>query len=151
MKNIEKYYKEILKNKDSFAVNEQTGKVSSCSKTICENCKFYYANSCYEYDNCEEAKLSWLFEENEESNSILTEEDKKILKDVINVFNSFKKEIADIRKRHICRGCYLYINYIDGGEDVSSIETHTTLPFNGDKLFKGMELNKRYTLEELEL
>ena len=76
---------------------------------------------------------------------------KKILKDVINVFNSFKKEIADIRKKHICRGCYLYINYIDRGEDVSCIETHTTLPFNGDKLFKGMELGKSYALEELGL
>ena len=98
---------------------------------------------------CEKEAFKWLLEEYKEP--ILTEEDKKILKDVINVFNSFKKEIADIRKHHICRGCYLYINYIDRGEDVSCIETHTTLPFNGDKLFKGMELNKSYTLEELGL
>ena len=98
---------------------------------------------------CEKEAFKQLLEEYTEP--ILTEEDKKILKDVINVFDSFKKEIADIRKRHICRGCYLYINYIDCGEDVSCIETHTTLPFNGDKLFKGMELNKSYTLEELGL
>lgn len=98
---------------------------------------------------CSTEMLHWLSQEYKEP--ILTDEDKKILKDVINVFNSFKKEIADIRKRHICRGCYLYINYIDRGEDVSCIETHTTLPFNGDKLFKGMELNKSYTLEELGL
>lgn len=88
MMNIEKYYKEILKNKDSFAVNEQTGKVSRCSKIIYKNCKFYYANSCYEYDNCEEAKLSWLFEENEESNSILTEEERKYLKSVLAPFET---------------------------------------------------------------
>lgn len=109
-------------------------------------------NTCDDYPKCNDCYLKvldWLLQECKES--ILTEEDKKILKDVINVFNSFKKEIVDIRKCHICRGCYLYINYIDGGEDVSSIETHTTLPFNGDKLFKGMKLDKRYTLEELGL
>lgn len=109
-------------------------------------------NTCDDYPRCNDCYLKvldWLLQEYKEP--ILTEEDKKILKDIINVFNSFKKEIVYIRKRHICRGCYLYINYIDRGEDVSCIETHSTFPFNGDKLFKGMELNKSYTLEELGL
>lgn len=141
MKNIEKYEeeikKQILKDRDIPCIaRELRDGDSGCGE--CRNCV-----------TCGLEMLHWLLEECKEP--ILTEEDKKIIKDVINVFNSFKKEIVDIRKRHICRGCYLYINYIDGGEDVSSIETHTTLPFNGDKLFKGMELDKRYTLEELEL
>lgn len=139
MKNIEKYEEEINKEIANF-------------RDIPCIVKDLKDGGCGESRNCVTCSmemLHWLSQEYKES--ILTEEDKKILKDVINVFNSFKKEIADIRKRHICRGCYLYINYIDRGEDVSCIETHTTLPFNGDKLFKGMELNKSYTLEELGL
>ena len=137
MKNIEKYRDELenLENRSlvCFIAKKKVGlrcDVGECLK-------------------CEKEAFKWLLEEYKEP--ILAEEDKRILKDVINVFNSFKKEIVDIRKRHICRGCYLYINYIDRGEDASCIETHTTLPFNGDKLFKGMELGKSYTLEELGL
>ncbi len=142
MLNAEKYKERIKELDYRFAL--RNGKLKSCKGNRCDECTFYEGScSCMKFIN------QWLLEEYKEP--ILTEEDKKILKDVINVFNSFKKEIVDIRKRHICRGCYLYINYIDGGEDVSSIETHTTLPFNGDKLFKGMKLDKRYTLEELEL
>lgn len=140
MLNIEKYEKELREYGIRFALTKE-GKPVSCSNFGCDNCAFE--------GSCTLGRMNWLLEEYKEP--ILTEEDKKILKDVINVFNSFKKEIVDIRKRHICRGCYLYINYIDGDEDASCIETHTTLPFNGDKLFKGMELDKRYTLEELEL
>ena len=139
MKNIEKYEEEINKEIANF-------------RDIPCIVKDLKDGGCGESRNCVTCSMEmlyWLSQEYKES--ILTEEDKKILKDVINVFNSFKKEIVDIRKRHICRGCYLYINYIDGDEDASCIETHTTLPFNGDKLFKGMELNKKYTLEELGL
>lgn len=146
MMNIEKYYKEILKNKDSFAVNEQTGKVSRCSKTICENCKFYYVNSCYEYDNCEEAKLSWLFEENEESNSILTEEEKIIINNILKAFEPFGKELSYITKERWDCGkncCFLNFKYGD--------DNFGTLTFNQDKLFKGMEINKAYTLGGLGL
>lgn len=140
MKNIEKYENELRKYGTGFALTKE-GKLVNCVGFCCRNCAFNFG--------CAINKMNWLLQEYKEP--ILTEEDKKILKDVINVFNSFKKEIADIRKKHICRGCYLYINYIDCGEDVSCIETHTTLPFNGDKLFKGMELDKAYTLEELGL
>lgn len=140
MKNIEKYEKELRKYGTYFALTNE-GKLVSCDGFCCRNCAFN--------GKCTRGRMEWLLEEYKEP--ILTEEDKKILKDVINVFNSIKKEIVDIRKRHICRGCYLYINYVDCDEDVSCIKTHTTLPFNGDKLFKGMELNKSYTLEELGL
>lgn len=157
MMNIEKYYKEILKNKDSFAVNEQTGKVSRCSKIICGNCKFYYANtnSCYEYDNCEEAKLSWLFEENEESNSILTEEERKYLS---TVFEPFKERIKYVQKE-----IEIYSGYdtTDGEEDepVTNMaiyihflnNTFSGLPFFDEKMFANMENYKDYTLEDLGL
>lgn len=142
MLNAEKYKKDIEKANYCFAI--ANNEFINCFKLhTCADCKFDKTL------NCGRERFKWLLEEYKEP--ILTEEDKKILKDVINVFNSFKKEIVDIRKRHICRGCYLYINYVDCGEGVSCIETHTTLPFNGDKLFKGMELNKSYTLEELGL
>lgn len=146
MMNIEKHYKEILKNKDSFAVNEQTGKVSRCSKIICENCKFYYANSCYEYDNCEEAKLSWLFEENEESNSILTEEEKVIIKNIIKAFEPFGKKLSYIAKKECYSNTqkhYLAFRYKN--------DSLCTLDFNNDELFEGMESDVDYTLEELGL
>lgn len=139
MLNVEKYEEEIKKEIANF-------------RDIPCIVKDLKDGGCGESRNCVTCSmemLHWLSQEYKES--ILTEEDKKILKEIINVFNSIKKEIVDIRKRHICRGCYLYINYIDCGEEVSCIKTHTTLPFNGDKLFKGMELNKSYTLEELGL
>lgn len=146
MMNIEKYYKEILKNKDSFAVNEQTGKVSRCSKIICENCKFYYANSCYEYDNCEEAKLSWLFEENEESNSILTEEEKVIIKNIIKAFEPFGEKLSYITKKERYGNAgehYLVFKYTK--------DSFCTLSFYEDSLFKGMEIDEAYTLKDLGL
>lgn len=140
MKNIEKYEKELKALGTYFRVTRE-GLLKRCDG----KCKYCVFNT----SGCGIKRIEWLLQECKEP--ILTEEDKRILKDVINVFNSFKKEIVDIRKRDICKEYYLYINYIDGGEDVSSIETHTTLPFNGDKLFKGMKLDKRYTLEELGL
>ena len=140
MLNIEKYENELRKSGVYFALTKE-GSLVDCEDIYCVDCAFNVG--------CAIKRMNWLLEEYKEP--ILTEEDKRILKDVINVFNSFKKEIVDIRKRDICKEYYLYINYIDGGEDVSSIETHTTLPFNGDKLFKGMKLDKRYTLEKLGL
>lgn len=148
MMNIEKYHKEILKNKDSFAVNEQTGEVSRCSKIICKNCKFYYANSCYEYDNCEEAKLSWLFEENEESNSILTKEEKVIIKNIIKAFEPFGAEVQCIAKyRQGDEPTDYYLNF----SYKNSTDSFDTFTFNGNELFVGMEVDELYTLEDLGL
>ena len=140
MLNIEKYEKELRKYGTYFALTNE-GKLVNCEGLCCRNCAFN--------GKCAQGRMEWLLEEYEEP--ILAEEDKRILKDIINVYNSFNKKIVDIRKYHICRGCSLHIDYIDRGEETSCIETHATLPFNGDKLFKGMELGKTYTLEELGL
>lgn len=137
MKNIEKYQNELenFENRSlvCFIAKEKVGlrcDVGDCLK-------------------CEKEAFKWLLKEYEEP--ILAEEDKRILKDIINVYNSFNKKIVDIRKYHVCRGCYLHIDYINRGENTNYIKTHTTLPFNNNKLFKGMELGKSYTLEELGL
>lgn len=141
MMNIEKYYKEILENKDSFAVNEQTGEVSRCSKIICENCKFYYANNCYEYENCEEAKLSWLFEKNKEP--ILTDEGKEFLKQLIIPFEQFNKATT-IDKSSTLNS--LRIDYEVGWVAY----TNKVLGEKWD-LFKDLEPERLYTPEDLGL
>lgn len=140
MLNAEKYAEELKDIGSRFALTRE-GTPIECYEFSCKDCAFG--------SYCEIERMKWLLEEYEEP--ILAEEDKRILKDIINVYNSFNKKIVDIRKYHVCRGCSLHINYIDRGEDTSCIETHATLPFNGDKLFKGMELGKTYTLEELGL
>lgn len=151
MMNIEKHYKEILKNKDSFAVNEQTGKVSRCSKTICENCKFYYANSCYEYDNCEEAKLSWLLEEYKEP--VLTDKEKGYLKNVIEPLGVEVRYIKKWKSIYIEENKCCYNIAITVKHPIMETWERDLMNFAVTKEmpFKRLELDKRYSLKDLGL
>lgn len=133
MKNIEKYKDEILK---------YSGYQHSLVCLIYEN--IMKKNDCTGCcSKCKRETIEWLTSEYEEP--ILTEEEKVIIKNILKAFEPFGKELSYITKdRWNCdESCFLNFKY---GND-----SFGTLTFNSGKLFKGMEINKRYTLRGLGL
>lgn len=133
MLNIEKYKDEILK---------YAGYRHSLMCLIYEN--IMKKNDCTGCcSKCKRETIKWLTSEYEEP--ILTEEEKVIIKNILKAFEPFGKELSYISKdRWNCdESCFLNFKY---GND-----SFGTLTFNSDKLFKGMEINKRYTLRGLGL
>lgn len=133
MLNVEKYKDEILK---------YAGYQHSLMCLIYEN--IMKKNDCTGCcSKCKRETIKWLTSEYEEP--ILTEEEKVIIKNIIEAFEPFGKEVSYITKENWYCGenCYLNFKYGD--------DNYSTLNFNQDKLFKGMELDKRYTLKELRL
>lgn len=137
MLNIEKYENELRKYGTCFALTKE-GKPVNCHGFSCIDCAFG--------KGCTIKRMNWLSEEYKEP--ILTDEEKVIIKNILKTFEPFGngKELSYItKKRWNCgeNGCYLNFRY---GND-----SFGTLTFNQDKLFKGMEINKRYTLRGLGL
>lgn len=104
-------------------------------------------NTCDDYPKCNDCYLKvldWLLQECKEP--ILTDEEKIIIKNIIKAFEPFGKELKYITKYSwgIEPKVY-YLNFEYNGDDFD------TFNFSSDELFKGMELDKRYTLEELKL
>ena len=133
MKNIEKYKDEILK---------YAGYRHSLMCLIYEN--IMKKNDCTGCcSKCKRETIKWLTSEYEEP--ILTEEEKVIIKNILKAFEPFGKELSYITKdRWNCdESCFLNFKYGNDG--------FGTLTFNSGKLFKGMEINKRYTLRGLGL
>lgn len=134
MKNIEKYKDEILK---------YAGYQHSLMCLIYEN--IMKKNDCTGCcSKCKRETIKWLTSEYEES--ILTEEEKVIIKNILKAFEPFGKELNYITKERWDYGkncCFLNFKYGD--------DNFGTLTFNSCKLFKGMEINKRYTLRGLGL
>lgn len=133
MKNIEKYKDEILK---------YSGYQHSLVCLIYEN--IMKKNDCTGCcSKCKRETIEWLTSEYKEP--ILTDEEKVIIKDLIKAFEPFGKELSYITKDHwnCDESCFLNFKY---GND-----SFGTLTFNSGKLFKGMEINKRYTLRGLGL
>lgn len=134
--NIEKHYKEILENKDSFAVNEHTGEVSNCSKCACCNCKLDSVDL-----TCDEARLEWLFEEYKES--LLTKDEKEFLKSFIDFFGCRILRIRKMRSLACSQENYLEIGF--------GSTLNFTPHFDKYKLFKNLEEGKDYTLKDLDI
>lgn len=133
MLNIEKY-------KDEIKAELEKDKTLGCvvNKLM--------GNTCDDYPKCNDCYLKvldWLLQECKEP--ILTDEEKVIIKNILKAFEPFGKELSYITKnRWNCdESCFLNFKY---GND-----SFGTLTFNSGKLFKGMELNKAYTLKELRL
>ena len=139
MLNAKKFKKEIESFNYMFAVVEN--KVVGCANIdTCENCEFKA--------RCGGGKIKWLLEEYKES--ILTDEEKTIIKDIIKAFEPFGKELSYITKErwnYDEKCCYLNFKYGD--------DNFGTLNFNSDELFKGMKISgvyrNVYTPEELGL
>ena len=134
MLKIEKYKDEILK---------YAGYQHSLMCLIYEN--IMKKNDCTGCcSKCKRETIEWLTSEYKEP--ILNDKEKVIIKDIIKAFEPFGKEVSYITKERWDCGencCFLNFKY---GDDNSG-----TLTFNQDKLFKGMESDVDYKLEDLGL
>lgn len=140
MKNIEKY-QDGIRSELEKATSYERGKMTigcATKKSREGNC-----NDEFDCNTCCLKSFNWLLEEYEEP--ILTEEEKVIIKNILKAFEPFGKELSYITKDHwnCNESCFLNFKYRN--------DTFGTLTFNSDKLFKGMEINKRYTPEDLGL
>lgn len=138
MKNIEKYEKEI-----SQLVNE--GDNIECY--IATAAGIVEKNSCYTHDckECQKKCLEWMYSEYKEE--ILSDEEKDIVRVMLDFIHKFGCTVIDVKKIYI-GNCYSFIsiryeNHVNGADDTMSS------PIIDNNKFKGMELNRKYTLEEL--
>ena len=130
MRNIEKYEKAVL---DSLSYCTLDRKIENVDTGLKEDCVDRNCNA------CKKQLREWLLAEAE----ILDDAEKRYLRGVIRPFRDKVKSItkfADTR----CTEEYIYM-VIEGPADAC-------LPrFDGNTMYKGMELGKEYTLEELGL
>lgn len=138
MKNIEKYEHEISK-----LVNEDN--VLSCA--IATVAGIRKEKPCYhqECEECHKKCLEWMYSEYKEE--ILSDEEKDIVKAMIEFIRKFGCEVNYFCKHKCANGdCFIqttFKNIVTG-----SIEIMDSPYFNND-MFKGMKIYKKYKLEEL--
>ena len=138
MKNIEKYEHEISK-----LVNEDN--VLSCA--IATVAGIRKEKPCYHQDCevCHKKCLEWMYLEYKEP--ILSDDEKDIIKEMLDVILKFGCEVNYVRKYDgICGKAYILLSYTNSLTKYS--DSMTTPWFKNDK-FKGMEIEKEYKLEEL--
>ena len=130
MLNIEKYKNIVLENLDACSIDERLNRMN-----VREYCNGY---SC---EGCGERVLKWLLEEAKEP--ILDDVEKEYLSAVI---KPFRKMIAYIVKAQ---------DFDDGKQCIRIILQNGDgmhFPYlDDDAMYKGMEVNKEYSLEELGL
>lgn len=133
MKNIEKYKDIVLDNMNICDIDTLLrGVCTKESRAFCEG---------FNCDGCRERFLKWLLEEAKEP--VLDDVEKEYLSAVI---KPFRKMIAYIRKSKDPRKGknYIKIEICDG--DLMFFPN-----LSNDEMYKGMELDKKYSLEELGL
>lgn len=135
MKNIEKYEHEI-----SHLVNggdDIECAIATAAGIVKEN---YCSSNCKE---CQKECLEWMYSEY----TVLADEEKEIVESIFNVIHKFGCKVIAVRKRDDINGdCYIRIsfrNIVTGRLEIMD------LPYLNNDMFKGMELGKEYTLEEL--
>ena len=134
MLNIEKYKKEI-----SQLVNEVNSIECSIATVAGIPC---FAQACKE---CQKKCLEWMYSEYKED--ILSDDEKDIIKYMINVIHKFGCEAnCAIKYGGINGKTYILLNYENSL--TKYIDSMATPWFKNDK-FKGMEYEKKYSLEEL--
>ena len=138
MKNIEKYEHEISKR-----VNE--GNPLPCA--IATVAGIRKEKPCYDQDceECEKKCLDWMYSEYNEP--ILYDDEKDIIKEMIEAILKFGCSIICVAKEHYVDVAF-YISIIYKNDVIGHKERITSPCFNNDK-FKGMKADKEYTLEEL--
>lgn len=134
MKNIEKY-----KNEISQLVNEVNSIECSIATVAGIPC---FAQACKE---CRKKCLEWMYSEYQEQ--ILSDDEKEIVRVMLDSIHKFGCTVINVRKIYI-GNCYSFIaikyeNHVNGTDDTMSS------PIIDSDKFKGMELNRKYTLEEL--
>ena len=139
MKNIEKFGKEIsqLVNKGGSlecAIATAAGivKENSCST----NCK-----------ECQKKCLEWMYEDYKEQ--ILSDDEKEIVRVMLDFLHKFGCTVIDVKKIDI-GNCDSFIS-IRYENHVIGIDDTISSPIIDNDKFKGMEFNRKYTIEELGL
>ena len=133
MKNIEKYKDIVLDNMNICDIDTLLrGKCTKEYRAFCEG---------FSCEGCRERFIKWLLEEAKEP--VLDDVEKEYLSAVI---KPFRKKISCIRKnKDSLKGKnYIKIEFCDG--DCMFFPN-----LSNDEMYKGMELNKKYSLEELGL
>ena len=138
MKNFEKYEHQISK-----LVNEDN--ILPCA--IATVAGIRKEKPCYhqECEECHKKCLEWMYSEYKEE--ILSDEEKDIVKEMIDVILKFGCEVNYVIKYGDIYGkAYILLSY----ENILTkyIDSMTTPWFKNDK-FKGMEIGKKYKIEEL--
>ena len=139
MKNIEKYEKEI-----SHLVNEDN--VLSCA--IATVAGIRKEKPCYYQDceGCHKKCIEWMYSEYKEE--ILSDDEKDIVKAMCDAIYRFGcDEIISVCKIGFGMRCnFISISYKN---EYSGVNETMASPIFRNDLFAGMELRKRYSLEEL--
>lgn len=139
MLNVEKYKEEIL---SSFANRNKFAEARNIVYGLFWECYDIHSHS--DKFNIEEM-INWLFSEYQEP--ILDDVEKEYLS---NIIKPFKKEgIKILIAKYKEAGMYYLSVSINVENDFENELCFP--PFEEDKMYKGMEVNKRYTLEELDL
>lgn len=144
MKNIEKYEEELKEYGTQFAITKE-GVLVSCDEVDCLACL-------YKDSNCIIKKMEWLSQEYKEP--ILTDKEKAYLK---NVIEPKKDDITWIRKWCFYKGTESEYTTVTVYAKHPAFTSPNSLWVLLDSIvteempFKGMELEKAYSLEELGL
>ena len=137
MKNIEKYEHEISK-----LVNK--GNPLPCAIAIAAGISNGSCSGC-KCSDCHKKCLEWMYSEYNEP--ILYDDEKDIIKPMIDTILKFGCSIICVAKEHYVDGAF-YISISYKNDVIGHKECITSPCFNNDK-FKGMKADKEYTLEEL--
>ena len=133
MKNIEKYKDIVLDNMNICDIDTLLrGKCTKESRAFCEG---------FDCTGCKERFIKWLLEEAKEP--VLDDVEREYLSAVI---KPFRENIEYIRKK---KSAYKDKQFISIG---FYDDDYMYFPFfENDAMYKGMEVNKEYSLEELGL
>ena len=137
MKNIEKYEHEISK-----LVNE--GNPLPCAIAIAAGISNGNCFGC-KCSDCHKKCLEWMYSEYNEP--ILSDDEKDIIKPMINVIHKLGYEVNYVYKCE-CRNGDCFIRTTFKNIVTGSLELMDSPYFNND-MFKGMKINKEYKIEEL--
>ena len=143
MKNIEKYYYAITDN-----LKTKSGQNLGCSVFDIR----YGDDYCGDTDclECCLKSLEWLNEEYKEPKHILNDQEKEIVKAMCDAIYRFGcDEVISVCKIGFGMRCnFISISYKN---EYSGVDETMASPIFRNDLFAGMELRKRYSLEELEI
>lgn len=144
MKNKEKYRDKIIEiamDGDVLAVNKDSKLPMPCSVSHCKYCLFGDTLGCFESRN------KWLEQEVE----ILDEVEKTYLR---NIIKPFIERVAYIRKSVFnSKAQYISIVYVEISDFLTGdYQCEIMLPcFAAGTMYKGMKVERKYTVEELGL
>lgn len=146
MRNKEKYRKQIIEitmNGDAFAVDKKTNEPVPCPclSSFCRICLFNKGAT------CSEARKEWLNQEVE----ILDEIEKSYLRSII---KPFIEQVMFIRKNnYLSTAQFISIGYYETKNlEPKSHSSIISLPFFAKgTMYKGMEVERKYSVKELGL